>query len=593
MTTIRPRSAHDAHDLRLAPSRRLVLGGGAAGVGLMTTGCSIFAGETEREAEAGDARPTLQIVQSSASIESLDPHYVNNAMLVVPAGLLEGLVLQDEGASDVVPAASESWEVSEDGLTYTFQMREGAAWSNGDPVTAGDAEWSFQRLLSPSGAGGNYAAGASSYLPGLGIKGAADYQSGALEDWAEVGISAPDDSTLVIELESPSPDFLLLMSHYSMVLVHPPSVEADQQGWQQPENWVGNGPFNPSSWEPNSALVLDANPEYWDADAVEVGRIEIRLASDGPTNVLAFRGGDLDVITVGASSVQNDPELQEAVVQVDGYGTSYLQTMWGGHEAIRDARVRRALSMAIDREAITAVAEGRQPGTALIPDVGPGWSDELAVSFDVDGARALLDEAGILDDLPGVRIQYNFEDAWLEVLREGWIDALGIDVEIDILESGVHSETRWEPHGDESKMSFYAGTFSGLPTLNNWIYNIFGYDYVRQFSLSAEDWAELQAVQSDESLDGPEIAARADEILSTRSSDEAQEYASLVDEAVSTLDDAERDELFIRAARVREEMAMTIPVTWNAQMWAVAEGVGGVQPRPSPEGYYYKYLTRE
>lgn len=561
---------------------------------MLASGCSIFGEDPEGsgDGDAADDRPTLQIVQSSASIDSLDPHYVNNAMLVVPAGLLEGLVLQDESASDVVPAAAESWEMSDDGLIYTFQMREGATWSNGDPIVAGDAEWSFQRLLDPSGAGGNYAAGASSYLPGLGVKGAADYQSGAVQDWSEVGISAPDDSTLVVELETANPDFLLLMSHYSMVLVHPPSVEADQQGWQQPENWVGNGAYIPVSWEPNSSLVLDANPEYWEADTVEVGRIDLRLASDGPTNVLAFRGGDLDVISVGASSVQNDPELQESVVQVDGYGTSYLQAMWGGHDAIRDARVRRALSMAIDRDAITSLAEGSQSGTALIPDVVPGWSDELAISFDVDGARALLEEAGVLDDLPGVRIQYNFEDAWLEVLREGWIDALGIDVAIDILESGVHSETRWEPHEDESVMSFYAGTFSGLPTLNNWIYNIFGYDYVRQFSLLSEDWAELQAVQSDENLDGPEIAARAEEILSTRSSAEAQEFSNLVDEAVSTLDDAERNDLFIQAAKVREDMAMTIPVTWNAQMWAVADGVGGVQPRPSPEGYYYKYLTR-
>lgn len=575
-----------------SPSRRAVLGSGTAGAGLLATGCSIFDEDATGDSGGGEEgdRPTMRIVQTSGSVETLDPHYVGNAMIIVPAGLLEGLVFQDETATDVVPAAAESWEVSEDELTYTFTMREGATWSNGDPVVAGDAEWSFQRLLDPTGAGGNYASGASSYLPGLGIKGALDYQSGALSEWDEVGISAPDDSTLVIELESPNPDFLLLMSHYSMVLVHPPSVEEDQQGWQQPENWVGNGAFVPVSWEPNSALVMDANPEYWDADAVEVGRIDMRLGSDAPTNVLAFRGGDLEIITVSGSTVQTDADLKESVVQVDGYGTTYLQAMWGGHRAIEDPRVRRALSMAVDRDALADLSEGRQPGTALIPDVVPGWSDEFAVPFDVDGAKELLEEAGLLDDMPGVRIQYNFDEPWLEVLREVWIDALGIDVNIEILESGVHSDTRWEPHDDDSVMSFYAGTFSGLPTLNNWIYNIFGYDYVRQFSLSADDWAELQAVQNDDSLDGPEIAARAEEILSTRSSDEAQEFADLVDEAVSTLDETEREAKFVQAAKVREDIAQTIPLTWNPQLWAVADDVEGVQPRPSPEGYYYKYL---
>src|SRR5699024_543380 len=297
-----------------------------------------------------------------------------------------------------------------------------------------------------------------------------------------------------------------------------------------------------------------------------------------------------EIITVSGSTVQTDADLKESVVQVDGYGTTYLQAMWGGHRAIEDPRVRRGLSMGVDRDALADLSEGRQPGTSLIPNVVPGWSDEFAVPFDVDGARELLEEAGLLDDMPGVRIQYNFDEPWLEVLREVWIDALGIDVNIEILESGVHSDTRWEPHDDDSVMSFYAGTFSGLPTLNNWIYNIFGYDYVRQFSLSADDWAELQAVQNDDSLDGPELAARAGEILSTRSSDEAQEFAGLVDEAVSTLDETEREAKSVPTGNVRDDRAQTTRLTQSPQLRAVAADVEGVQPRPSPEGYYDKYL---
>src|SRR5699024_7625709 len=133
---------------------------------------------------------------------------------------------------------------------YTFTMRSGAVWSNGDPVTAQDAEWSFQRLLSPTGASTNYAVGASSYLTGLGIKGATDHLSGTNEDWESVGISAPDEQTLVVELDAPNADFLLLMSHYSMLLVHPPSVEEDSEEWMLPENWVGNGAYVLESWEP-------------------------------------------------------------------------------------------------------------------------------------------------------------------------------------------------------------------------------------------------------------------------------------------------------------------------------------------------------
>src|SRR5699024_11262898 len=103
------------------------------------------------------------------------------------------------------------------------------------------------------------------------------------------------------------------------------------------------------SWEPNSALVMDANPEYWDADAVEVGRIDMRLGSDAPTNVLAFRGGDLEIITVSGSTVQTDADLKESVVLVDGYGSTYIQAMWGVHWVIEDHRVRLYVSVTVDR----------------------------------------------------------------------------------------------------------------------------------------------------------------------------------------------------------------------------------------------------
>ncbi|SEE91784.1 ABC transporter substrate-binding protein [Ruania alba] len=500
-------------------SRRLFVGGGLGAAAATLTGCNFQQDATVPEGSGDGDGPSgkLTLVQSTATIDSLDPHYVSNAMLVLPAGLLEGLVFSNDEGTDVVPAAAESWEVSDDGLTYTFTMRDGATWSNGDPVTSADVLWTYERLLTPTGAGSNFASGSSSYQVGLGIKGAADFLSGAESSFDSVGISAPDDATVVIELEAPNPDFLILLTHYSMVLLHQGSVEADDTGWQEPEGWVGNGAYVPTSWAPTSSLVLQANPNYWDREAVSVGTIEMRLGGDSATNLVAFKSGELDVVTVSASSVQNDEDIQDRLVDVSGYGTSYLQRMWGGHPALTDARVRRALSMAIDREALAAVGGGSVAGTSLVPNVVPDWSDELAIGYDVDGARSLLEEAGLGDGLPDARVQFNFESAWLEALREQWADALGLTLNIEILESGVHSDTRWAPHEDTSVMSFYAGTFSGLPTMNNWVYNIFGVNYVRQFSLSAEDWLAYQAVQADEGLSGPEKAEETERILANDS----------------------------------------------------------------------------
>src|SRR5699024_26813 len=237
---------------------------------------------------------------------------------------------------------------------YTFHMREGATWSNGDPITSADAMWSFECLLSPTGAGSGYTTGASSYLPSMGIRGAADFQAGALDSFDEVGISAPDDATVEVELDNPNPDLLLNMTHYSMTVLHQASVEADAQKWTQPENWVGNGPYLLTQWDPTAVLEMEANPEYWDADNVQVQRISIQLGGDQPTNVLSFRGGELDIVGLDGPTLAGDPELEEALSRVDGYATHYLQSMWGGHPAIQDQRVRRAISMAIDREALAA-----------------------------------------------------------------------------------------------------------------------------------------------------------------------------------------------------------------------------------------------
>ncbi|HLS74512.1 MAG TPA: peptide ABC transporter substrate-binding protein [Actinomycetaceae bacterium] len=572
--------------------RRALLGAGIGGAGLLATGCSIFdSGSGGGGGGGGDGEdgPAITIARTS-DIDSLDPHYVNSSMYILPASMMEGLVMQDESGSDVVPALAESWDVSEDELTYTFHLRQ-ANWSNGDPVTAEDAVWSFQRLLSPTGAGSGYTTGASSYLPSVGIRGAAEYQSGALEAWEDVGVTAPDDSTVVIELESPNPDLLLNMTHYSMSVLHPPTVEAEPQDWTLPENWVGNGPYVLTDWVPNSTLEMEKNPEYWDADNVQVQRITVQLAGELTTQTLAFRNDELDIIGVTGETLQTDPDLEESAVRVDGYSTFYLQSMWGGHEAIQDQRVRRAISMAIDREAMTATNAGIMAAGSLIPDTVPGWSDELLVPFDPDGARALLEETGVADDLPGLRIQAGYEEPILEIMREGLIDVLGLDVAIDVLEEGVQAETRWQPHDDADVMSFYYGSFAGVSTMPNWIFNIFGSDHVRQFSMPYEAWEELQAVQADESLEGPEVAAQVEEILSSRSTDEAQQYAELAEDAMSTLDEDERARKFIDAAALREELAYTIPLAWGAQLLAGSDRLDGIQLRPSPEGYYYKHLT--
>jgi len=586
----------DHSDVRL--KRRLFLGGGVSATALALAGCSFDEGGSSADSDTEDGNgsgpsgsATLRL--TPATIDSLDPHYVNNAMIVVPAGLLEGLVFSNEDVTDVLPAAAESWEVSEDETLYTFTMREGATWSNGDPVTADDAEWSFRRLLTPTGAGSTYTTGASSYLTGIGIKGAVDHMTGAIDDWDEVGVRALDESTLEVELEAPNADFLIMMSHYSMVLVHPASVEEDAQAWMEPENWVGNGAFVPTRWDPTSSLQMEANETYWDYENVGLRSIEMLLGMDNTAALASFTSGEIDAAVAEATVVEQREDLQEQLVQVPGYAVSYLRYMYGGHEAARDQRVRQALSMAIDREALAAAASTTfEPGTSLIPgNTVPGWDESIAVSYDPDAARDLLDEAGYGDDLPNIRIQSSSEGETTVLLADQWAEVFGVEVNIDVLEAGVHSESLTQPVEDDSLIHVRPGSFGGISTMNNWINNIFGPDFMMQASLSADDFMAYQDIEADDSMDGAEKAEALGAFMREHADPDTVAFSDLAAEAAAELDADTRLAKFLEAAQIREQSAWVYPLTWDAWSFVVSEDIGGFQLRPSPEFIYYKYLT--
>ena len=201
----------------------------------------------------------------------LDPHLANSVSAHnVIIALIEGLVSEDPKTLKPVPGVAEKWDISEDGLVYTFHLRKNAKWSNGDPVTAHDFVYSYKRILNPELA--------SQYASMLhGLKNAREYHEEGLSwDEAKVGAIAIDDYTLQLTLENPTPYFLELLNHYSWFPAHPPTIEKfgafDKQGtaWTRPGNYVGNGPFTLSDHKVNSVIEVKKNPLYWDAQTVSL-----------------------------------------------------------------------------------------------------------------------------------------------------------------------------------------------------------------------------------------------------------------------------------------------------------------------------------
>ena len=256
---------------------------------MFTTSCGL---NHETNVESGTRAGTLHVGNGDEPRE-LDPHVVTGSIEHnLCMALLEGLLGRDPENLRIVPGVARAWQVSEDGKTYRFMLRDDAKWSNGDPVTAADFVFSWRRALMPA-LGNNYA-----YMLYY-IRNAERFHQGELTDFTEVGVKAPDELTLVVELENPTPFFLQLLTHMSYFPVHGPTIEAfgaiDERGtrWTRPGNHVGNGPFKLKEWVLNRSIVVEKNEHYWDAGAVKLQQIVFYPIQNVTTEERMFRAGQL------------------------------------------------------------------------------------------------------------------------------------------------------------------------------------------------------------------------------------------------------------------------------------------------------------
>lgn len=575
----------------------------AATAGWALSGCGLSGDDDPAENNAdngeGDSGPKI-LRMTFEPVEVLDPQVVTHAMWLLLRGVLEGLVTQNADGTDVVPAVAESWDVSDDQLTYTFHLRADAKWSNGDPVTANDFERTYQRLLTPSGASGGTTLGANSYQGTTGIKGAVAYLSGATEDWSEVGVKATSESELVLTLEALNPDFLLALTHPAMLPLHMDSVEEMPDDWQTPPNFISNGPYAVEEFVPNSKIELVPNEEYWDRDAVLLDALSVQLVDPGAsagTVTVPYENNETDILLIqnaDALRFQKDPELADHLQSVDTYSVGYLAKLRSMHPALDDVRVRRALSISLDRATIAGTVPGARPGLSLPHDKVAGWDERLAVEENVDEAKQLLADAGYPDGkgLPQVRILHGEDSPVVDAIIDQWKNRLGIDALNDRVEIGVYVERRWQVQEDDY-IGYYWGTFAGLPTLPTYVGALWSPLDVQKFSLPGEVWAEYQEIEADENMAAGAKAKQLDKLLSENASEGAKEMAGLVAEAQAEPDEAARRELYLQAARAREDEYVYFAVVWLSAHFAVRPTVSGMQLRRYPDFFYLKTLGLE
>jgi oligopeptide transport system substrate-binding protein len=406
--------------------------------------CVFFLSACARKNPAPSAESAPQVLRLSQRNEpaDLDPATATlpDEFFVIRA-LAEGLVTAGRDGQTPQPAAAARWEISPDALTYTFHLRPEARWSNGDPVTSGDFIASFRRLLSPATA----APKAPLFFP---VKNARAFTTGTVTDFSAVGFTAPDPQKLVVTLEHPTPAFLLYVASGPWLPVHPATVVKHGRTWTQPAHHIGNGPFTLAEWRQQQRIVVKKNPAYRAAAIVRLDEIQFLRFDSGDTEERAYRAGQVDVtMSVPISKIETyTRERPTEIFQTPLAETRYL-TFNTRRPPLDDPRVRRALSLAIDREKITTLVlrGGQLPATTFLPpsvrvepDLRAGSPNSNSVS--VETAAALLAAAGFPagKDFPRLELTGWSQTPVLEAIQAMWKSTLGIDVAITLREAKVH-----------------------------------------------------------------------------------------------------------------------------------------------------------
>jgi len=421
------------------------------GAALVLSLAALAAGCGRREPATESAlRSQTLLLGNGAEPEDLDPQvvtaYTDQNILLA---LFEGLTAVDEKTSQAVPAAAESWESSPDGLSWTFHLRAGLRWSNGEKLTADDFIQSWQRILTPA-----FAAEYANLL--YPIKNAEAFNQGTLLDPSALGLSAPDVRTLRIELARPTPYFPILVALPPLFPVNPRVLEhfggltKRSTAWTRPGNLIGNGPFTLGEWIPNARVVVAKSPNYWNADAVTLRQIVFFPVENPDTEERDFRAGQEHVTwSLPLAKVATYRRDAPDRLRVDPFLQTFFLRFNVKRPPFDDPRVRRALSLAINRDQIAerVLSGGYPPAHSFTPPDCGGYTAKARVDLDVAEARRLLAAAGHPggQGFPRFEVQVRNDDvqpAVLEAIQAMWSKELGIHATIATLEQKTWIENQ-------------------------------------------------------------------------------------------------------------------------------------------------------
>ncbi|MDE6017157.1 MAG: peptide ABC transporter substrate-binding protein [Acetatifactor sp.] len=455
------------------------------------------------------------------------------------------------------PGQAETWETSEDGLTWTFHLRDGLKWSDGSDLNANDFVYSWKRVCDPEVAA-PYAETVLSMVEG--------YDEAITGNLDALQVAASDDNTLVVTLNAPCSFFGSLAAFATLSPVQQATVEANGDSWAvSPETYVSNGPFYVTEWVPSSYILMSKNPYYWNADAIKLDGIKFNLIEDSNAAYSAYQTGEVLMI--------KDVPTEE-IPSLEGNGEFYVDPIIGTYyinlniteEIFQNKQVRQALSLAIDREYVAGtLMQGTY--TAAGNFMGPGWIDTDGKEFidnsnngqpyidnsDYEGnlekAKQLLAEAGYPDGAGFPNIAYTTNDAGYhkvvaEYLQQAWAE-LGINLEVNIVEWASFTPMRRSQQYDVARNG-WVGDYSDPSNMLDLLYSTNGNN------------------------DGKFSNA---------------EYDAAMEISRTTLDAAERSQALHKAEDILMEEVGCIPLAYYNDFWMQSDKIVGSWH--SAYGYWY------
>ncbi|MGE9550033.1 oligopeptide ABC transporter substrate-binding protein OppA [Erwinia amylovora] len=503
--------------------------------------------------------PKQELVKGNGDeVQSLDPHKIEGVPESnVSRDLLEGLVISDTQGHPT-PGVAESWE-NKDGKVWTFHLRNTAKWSNGEPVTAQDFVYSWQRLADPKTAS-PYA----SYLQYGHLENIDDIIAGK-KPADTLGVKAIDAHTLQVTLSESVPYFYKLLIHPSMSPVYKPAVDKFGEKWTQPENWVGNGAFKLQTHVINERIVLVRNPDYWDNANTKLDKVTFLLISSEVSDVNRYFSNDGSDMTYNNMPIELFKKLQRdnpKELHVDPYLCTYYYEINNQKAPFTDPRVRAALKLGLDRDIMVnkVLAQGQLPAYSYTPPATDGaglikpewfsWSQDKRN----EEAKKLLAEAGYTADKPlTFELLYNTSDLHKKLAIAAssiWKKNLGVNIKLNNQEWKTFLDTRHQGNFDVSRAAWCA-------------------DYNEPTSF-------LNTMLSDSS--------------NNTSHYKSAEFDKVMADAAKASNEKARSQLYAKAEQVLDKDSVIVPVYYYVNARLVKTYVGGYTGKDALDNVYDKNL---